>query len=890
MPARQTISKAVGIDLGTTNSAVGIMDPTDTGIVVHRDEVTRSETTPSCVWKDPKTGEIVVGRRAARRQGTTPEPIRSVKRLMGSPSTVRLTDEDVTPVQVSAHILREMKRQIEQDVAPFADDRASWVVDRAVVTVPAYFDLHQIEATRDAGEQAGLSVLDLLHEPTAAACYHCWRTDTSDGVFLVYDFGGGTFDVAIVRCRAGAFDVVGVSGNPHLGGDDLDMAIADDLRERLVRDGYALDLDPGNDEDRLRATLLRRVAESVKIGLTTSGEFLLRDAMGLTDQDGQPVTGVDMMFERPAVEAVLRPIVERTVPYCFDALEQAHERADVTLADVDAVVLAGGSTHMPLVREIVGQHLCAGDRAGPFVDPRADQPRARSTEPVYESVDSIVARGAVIRAAVTGGLAVTDPEGAVRVSFRGLGATGRATTHVGGTIEALAPGVDLAGGSIAVSIPSFGFQDEQDITESGTFGFSRLPLQPSAENLLDFEVRDGSGAVVATVGRTVAQDPDVRPSGLDTGTAVVSKALDLEVLRDGTPYRRTLVEALASLPTARDFEFLHPGDTEVVRLPIYQNKHRIKEIRVPVPVTLPRGTTIGLNIQVDELSFITVTGAVGQVEFSASVEPPPPPQPPAPDEVAGLDRRFEESVHFLPPGQGNVARLKYERAHAALEAARRRGDEEAAIRAFEEMDDVVASLDEAQRPLEPPKAVLDGLVRECDELHRYAQHVVGRAGGASEPYDATEMRKSIDAQRTEGERAFAASDQQAYSEVIVTLRNLRHHLQRVIARIEAPSRQQVSARQQAIELLRAATGKADELADVVAATSHDDLRAEVHACQQELNQLQGELDHHPDRVLERGQQVAQKLIQIENRLAAQTRPDHRGGLVIDPNADGRPAP
>src|SRR2546430_2753950 len=135
----QIFSKAVGIDLGTTNSAVAVMNRTDTDIVIHR-ENRHTTTTPSCVWKDPRSGEIVVGRMAFRRVGSVPEPIRSIKRLMGHRTTVSVTDEEMTPEQVSALILTEMKRQIEQDLAAWNSPTTSWIADRAIVTVPAYFD------------------------------------------------------------------------------------------------------------------------------------------------------------------------------------------------------------------------------------------------------------------------------------------------------------------------------------------------------------------------------------------------------------------------------------------------------------------------------------------------------------------------------------------------------------------------------------------------------------------------------------------------------------------------------------------------------------------------------------------------------------------------------
>lgn len=240
---RQQISKAVGIDLGTTNSAVAIMNATDTDIVLHKDPKTKRETTPSCVWKDPRSQQKIVGTKAFQRIGTTPEPIRSIKRVMGKQVLVHLGAEQLTPEQVSALILSEMKQQIEEDVARFSSESTEWIVDRAIVTVPAYFDQPQIEATRKAAEMAGFQVLELLHEPTAAASYYCWQNQVQNGIFLVYDFGGGTFDVSILRCIEGAFEVLGISGNNRLGGDDIDSILAEELRQRLLSEEYALDLD-----------------------------------------------------------------------------------------------------------------------------------------------------------------------------------------------------------------------------------------------------------------------------------------------------------------------------------------------------------------------------------------------------------------------------------------------------------------------------------------------------------------------------------------------------------------------------------------------------------------------------------------------------------------------
>ena len=489
----QILSKPVGIDLGITNSAVAIMNATDNEVVICRDPTLKSENTPSCVWKNPRTSEIVVGRQAFRRIGTSPSPVRSIKRSMGLHTKVRLADEEASPEQISKYILDEMRRQTAFTVATFSSGETQWIVDRAVITVPAYFDQPQLEATRKAGELAKLEVLDLLHEPAAAACYHCWKTGTMDGLFLVYDFGGGTFDVSVLRATAGTFEVLAINGDNHLGGDDIDTVIAKVLLERLIREGFALDLDVWNDpEDARRCDKLRLLAEGVKKALSTADEFLLRDSGTLQDKNGESVF-IETMFGRTEVEALMRPLVERTIPYCWEALEEAHQKAGVSLVDVDAVILAGGSTHIPLVREAVRRAFCSGGTAS--------GPAAKCSGPVYEKVDTVVALGAAIRAAALGGLAVYNPERTVRVSFRSTAATGSLETRIGGRAEALTPGVELSGGRVRLSVPDGGCEHAQDLKPDGAFEFSGVPLQQAADNPYNFEVFDAAVNLVATVGR-----------------------------------------------------------------------------------------------------------------------------------------------------------------------------------------------------------------------------------------------------------------------------------------------------------------------------------------------------------------------------------------------------
>lgn len=847
------VSKGVGIDLGTTNSAVAVMNQTDSDIVIHRDASTKSLTTPSCVWKDPKTGEIVVGRKAFRRVGTTPEPIKSIKRLMGHPTTVRVTDEDMSPERVSAAILAEMKRQIEQVVAGWDNSSTSWMVDRAIVTVPAYFDHPAIEATRKAAEEAGLDVLDLLHEPTAAACYHCWRTKTSNGTFLVYDLGGGTFDVSVVRYTAGAYEVLGISGNPRLGGDDIDIAIAQHLQEQLIREGYALELDPEQDpEDRIRFNHLRFLGEGVKKALSTQTEFMLSDSGTLRDKNGEAVI-IEQMWERDEFDAVARPIVERTIPYCEDAMKLAHERAGITLADVDQIILAGGSTHIPLVRDIVTAELCASPDRSP-----TDPVRAKCAEPVYNSVDTIVALGAAIRAAEAGGLAIYDSARTVRVSFRGTGSSNTATTRVGGKVEALNQEVDLSGGEIRLITPDH--EDEAELGPTGSFAFSDVPLQPGAETVLRFEVYDADGRQVATAGRPVVVSE--RPKGPSSPNPQLAKGLKMEVDVDNEPEVIDLVPELAQLPYSRDFHFRHPGDSQLVLFPLYQRRRKIQVIEVPVPATTPAGTAIEFNVRVDERTMITVKGTIGDIDFDALVVQPPDRTPPTEDEFAKLERRFTEAAQYLPAGERALAEVKWGKAKDSYDAAAARSDKNHMVHEFEEMEAIAGDIAKGRRTLHPPKPEFDRLVRDCRELNEYSRAAAAKAGL---PHDQQEIAKSIDAHADQGERAFRESEQRFYSEALMGLDGLRNHLLdflRPLIQQEDPRSPGEKAESYATAIAREAS-QVQHTAELLERT---DILPEIASIQRQINELTREAHQEPERVRQRLGQLRGRLEQLHNSM------------------------
>ncbi|WP_371545709.1 Hsp70 family protein [Streptomyces sp. NBC_00554] len=869
----QYVSKAVGIDLGTTNSAVAVMNPTDTDIVIHKGGM-NARTTPSCVWRNPGNGELVVGRKAFARVGSEPEPITSVKRLMGSRRTVTLAGEERTPVEISAEILREMKRQIEEDVAEFDTPDVTWVVDRAVVTVPAYFDQPQIDATRKAAEAAGLRVVDLLHEPTAAASYYCWRTGTRDGTFLVYDLGGGTFDVSVVRCKAADFRVLGISGNTMLGGDDIDTALARHLQQLIQGDDWAMDLDLENDaEDRLRFRRLKSLAESVKKGLSNSEEFMLRDSGGLTDKEGQRVV-IDTVMERAQLEKIARPLLERTFQYCDEALDQATREAGVTLADVDQIILAGGSTHLPLVREMVRSRLCSPAPGSPA----PDGPRAKCTEPVYEQVDTVVALGAAVRASAVGGLDILNEERTVRVGFRGTVVTAADRTVVGGTVEALDPDLDLTGGSVRLSTEEY--EDEAQLKPGGSFAFTRIPVQPDAQSLLTIEVLDADGELLATVGRAVVHDREAgaKPVGNPVRAAINAKPILLEVSREGRTEREELIPALRSLPFKERYDFSHPGDTDTVEFRLYQQARQIQVITVPVPSSTPRGTVIDVDVEMDVHSLITVRGSIGDHPFEALVEVPPEAELPSEEQVADLMRAFEQGVEFLPAGEKSVKKAKMEMAHTAFTDALARGEKAVAGHEFEQMQAIADSVGKPEDgALQPPRADFEELVKDCGQLNRYVATISAKTEA---PHDEREIAAAVEVQREQGERALSAGDQRSYSEVITQLQHIFDHLRTVAYRHQqenepvAPADVAASRLQSALEML--AEVRRLVQASRTATAQH---RQDVEDIGQRLAGLQSLIAQDPNRVQQEAAQERQRLIQVKSIITPGSRNEPGGGVL-----------
>ncbi len=354
------MSKIIGIDLGTTNSCVAVMEGGEPKVIVNADG---GRTTPSVVaFKD---GEILVGEIAKRQALTNPHTVSSIKRLMGSTEKIEANNKKYTPQEISAMILQNLKATAEAYLGTKVTD--------AVITVPAYFNDSQRQATKDAGRIAGLNVLRIINEPTAAAlAYGIDKTDKEMTV-LVYDLGGGTFDVSILNLADGTFEVVSTAGNNRLGGDDFDHVVMDYMVEEFRREN-GVDLS----KDKMAMQRLKDAAEKAKKEL--SG--VLKTDINLPFISVGPAgpLHLTMSLTRAKFEELTAHLVEKTL----EPLRRALSDAKMTARDIDQVLLVGGSTRIPAVQEAVKREL--GKEPNKGINP-----------------DEVVAMGAAIQAGVLGG-------------------------------------------------------------------------------------------------------------------------------------------------------------------------------------------------------------------------------------------------------------------------------------------------------------------------------------------------------------------------------------------------------------------------------------------------------------------------------------------------------
>lgn len=355
------MAKIIGIDLGTTNSAVSVLEGGEAKIIPNPEG---NRTTPSVVAF--KNGEIQVGEVAKRQAVTNPSTVSSIKRHMGDGSyKVHMDGKDYTPQEISAMILQYLKS--------YAEDYLGEKVDKAVITVPAYFNDAQRQATKDAGKIAGLEVERIVNEPTAAAlAYGLDKTDKEEKV-LVFDLGGGTFDVSILELGDGVFDVLSTSGDNHLGGDDFDQKIMDYLVAEFKKE-HGVDLS----KDKMALQRLKDAAEKAKKDL--SGVSTTQISLPFITASAEGPLHLELTLTRAKFEELTHDLVERTK----QPVRQALKDAGLSQSDIDEVILVGGSTRIPAVVEAVRKET--GKEPNKSVNP-----------------DEVVAMGAAIQGGVISG-------------------------------------------------------------------------------------------------------------------------------------------------------------------------------------------------------------------------------------------------------------------------------------------------------------------------------------------------------------------------------------------------------------------------------------------------------------------------------------------------------
>jgi molecular chaperone DnaK len=358
------MARAVGIDLGTTNSVVAVLEAGEPVVIPNAEG---SRTTPSVVGFS-KTGEILVGEVAKRQAITNPDrTVRSVKRHMGERDwSVDIDAKGWTPQEISAQILTKLKRDAESYLGD--------TVAQAVITVPAYFDDAQRQATKEAGQIAGLEVLRIINEPTAAALAYGLDKQESEQTILVFDLGGGTFDVSLLEIGEGVVEVKATHGDTQLGGDDWDQRIIDWLVERF-KGNYSIDLS----KDRMALQRLKEAAEKSKVELSQVTESTITLPFISAGPDGP--LHLEEKLSRTELERMTSDLVDR----CRVPFDQALKDWGKDASTIDHVILVGGSTRMPMIQELVKQ-LTGGKEPHKGVNP-----------------DEVVAVGAAIQAGVLKG-------------------------------------------------------------------------------------------------------------------------------------------------------------------------------------------------------------------------------------------------------------------------------------------------------------------------------------------------------------------------------------------------------------------------------------------------------------------------------------------------------
>jgi molecular chaperone DnaK len=721
------IRKTVGIDLGTTNSVIALLDATDSALITGHDEHGH-KTVPSLVGYLPQLGRAVVGRPAAPQKGNPGGPVASVKRHMGLERAFAVGPDTLTPPQVSARILLKLR-----ELLAYALNDGSYVLDSAIMTMPAYFNHNQIEATRHAGELAGYEVVELLHEPTAAAIYYSWLEGHGDATYLVYDLGGGTFDVSVIRKRFNDYEVLSVSGDPFLGGDDFDRLLASHLLSEISN------LKSQIGEESAEFARLVAVAEGVKIDLSSHErvERFIPDA--LTGADGRPVS-LTVDVDRATFQRLIKDKVMRTIDCCHEALARARDKAGVRLGDVDYLVLVGGSSRVPLVRDTVRAAFCNLGLTE----------HVRHAEPLLSEPDLCVAYGAALRAATYGtrylfpdlkrphsflpdldlGLGLEEPALELEVHVTSPVNVQDTAYTLAGCVRGPGAAEVRHGGSLRVQTAD-GPAGEAFLEPNGAFA-QDVTLKPEASNVLGLTLCDNVGQELVNFPVCVRQAAAGRQLGQGVlPTQLITKPLQIEVLSRARQRVKQVVAPIgATLPATFTCTCRTVDQSGRIVVPIFEENRVIKQMVIrDLDPWLPIGSPVDVELSIDVKHNIQVRVLVkgtGRCE-AAAIEAPPPPRRPTRAAIDEVQRKIDELLPSFSGGYRSRVRSRVAQLHLELNEALRYDDEPKAIQRMAELRDVLDELESRQgQELDPPWPHFQELVVEALNLAAVVAEATGR--------------------------------------------------------------------------------------------------------------------------------------------------------------------
>jgi molecular chaperone DnaK len=669
----------LGIDLGTTNSSAAVFDGERVTLVRN---AAGGPLTPSVVRIDAR-GNVTVGERARRHLDADPENTRAeFKRLMGTAQAIKFTAAGVLkrPQDLAAEVLRAIRADV--------GDHLGEPPVRAVVTVPALFEVPQSAATAEAAKLAGFEEVELLQEPVASAIAAGWNASGEGGRWLVYDLGGGTFDASLLEERDGMLRVVGHDGDNFLGGRDLDWAVVDWALAELRASGVSLDrADPGAAPAVRR---LKQAAEEAKIELSRAREAVIAVSGLANGRD------VELVLDRPTYDRLCLPVVDRSVAIC-ERLLAAHR---VDARSLRRIVLVGGPTATPALRARVGAALGVSFAEG--LDPM-----------------TLVAHGAALHAASAGLAALAPKAAAPRARKLWLRHPAMSADLTPCLLGRVAEGSEAAPATLCIRRDDGGWESGAVAVAPGGVFQVALALAPRRANAFAIDAQDAEGRPVPVDpsafsifhGLTVADPPLSRSLGVALANDTVR-----EFFRRGAPLpaRRTFVQ--------RTVEPLVPAGGGALRIPIVQGEHAAAhlcrvvgalEIRgAELPASLPAGSEVELTLELDRggrLSARARVLATGQVfsDVAHLVVPDATPEALASAVEALRVRlaalRAKAFARGAPAVLPRVAALEPVFDEAARDAeAARGGDADAAQKARRALIDAEAALDAAEEELTWP--------------------------------------------------------------------------------------------------------------------------------------------------------------------------------------------